>query len=502
MKRSNEHIVTSPNGEYIDKNPTKDLTTLKQLYEKRIASLYEQIGKIYEKVCKDEIIEAMKGNKTSSEYIDKRIKEIILQNTTSERELFIEELIEELSSTKDEITALKESIKCMENDIRTKAIVKSKEVCNTAILQEEIAILNKKLIEERNDKEKLINEVKFDAKDTRIKHDKECEVLKNEIKTLNRKLEESYQEIISSRKGKNNMKLQESEFKHQIRTLEENNKALFNEYNNSKNMAKKNEELLIIKYNDQLNLEKLAIDENYKKIIKEKDDIIYKLNNKGQQIKALYEKKLQEVSLENNNEKCIIQTEIKKLNDVITNLNHEIAYNESTIKDLKHSHEVTISEFTKNISKLHEEHENENCNKEMELQHRIAEEQSKNANEIERLNEGFKAELEKKIFEVRAEGQKNLEKEKEAAMEMKAMIEDKITKEFVSLRIHIETIEEERKKGRELLKNEIAKLNSEHEKELLMKITNIEADKNKEIKGHYLTGSEARTTCWVLFGRK
>lgn len=77
---------------------------LKKLYDERVNSLYNNIKSIAGKFEGDEILNTMKHDSISNEFITQRVKEIIDINLTKEKEEILKKLIEELAEAKARVS--------------------------------------------------------------------------------------------------------------------------------------------------------------------------------------------------------------------------------------------------------------------------------------------------------------------------------------------------------------------------------------------------------------
>jgi len=79
---------------------------LKMLYDERIKGLYQEVKLTVQKLGNDEILQTMKKDAISSEYISQRINEVIDENLHMEKEETIKRLNEDLAESKSKINLL------------------------------------------------------------------------------------------------------------------------------------------------------------------------------------------------------------------------------------------------------------------------------------------------------------------------------------------------------------------------------------------------------------
>ena len=88
---------------------------LKKLYDERVNSLYNNIKNIASKFEGDEILNTMRHDAISNDYISQRVKEIIDVNLTKEKEELFKKLSEELADARSKLAQKDHFI----NDLKT-----------------------------------------------------------------------------------------------------------------------------------------------------------------------------------------------------------------------------------------------------------------------------------------------------------------------------------------------------------------------------------------------
>ena len=68
---------------------------LKQMYEMRIQGLNESIKEAYKLVQGDDLIDTMRQDQTSEEFVSQRVKEIIEECISNDREILVDKLSQE-----------------------------------------------------------------------------------------------------------------------------------------------------------------------------------------------------------------------------------------------------------------------------------------------------------------------------------------------------------------------------------------------------------------------
>lgn len=94
-------MKNSPQAKY--SSPLRNLTTLDALYDFRLENIKSTIQNVYSKLLKDEVFLKFKNEKASLEHINERVKEIFREVFSDEREEFLEDLIKNFSSLKNQL---------------------------------------------------------------------------------------------------------------------------------------------------------------------------------------------------------------------------------------------------------------------------------------------------------------------------------------------------------------------------------------------------------------
>lgn len=92
---NNEYILTS--SQNIQEFSDEKYYQLKKLYDERISSLYNNIKLIASKFDNDEILNTMKNDAISNEFIHQRLKEIVDESVISEKEELLKKYNEEIA---------------------------------------------------------------------------------------------------------------------------------------------------------------------------------------------------------------------------------------------------------------------------------------------------------------------------------------------------------------------------------------------------------------------
>lgn len=79
---------------------------LKQVYETRVQTLSEGIKDAFKLIQNDDLIETMRQDKTSEEFVNQRVKEIIEECINNDRESLIERLSQEVAELRGEYMKL------------------------------------------------------------------------------------------------------------------------------------------------------------------------------------------------------------------------------------------------------------------------------------------------------------------------------------------------------------------------------------------------------------
>ena len=233
---------------------------LKKLYDERVNSLYNNIKLIASKFDNDDILNTMKNDAISNEFIHQRLKEIIDETLSKEKEDLLKKLNEEIAelrakllikdqslnemkmknnSTKEEFEVkINQLQQIMNNDYQSYKVQEN----TTKSLQNEIENLHKnyeyemkKISEENNSKcVKLNNEL------TKLQND-----YNNMIDTFKvsmnfkQKCEEKFKILINENEDKiNSLQKENGDFKLEFERLQKVISVLEIDYNNAENTVK------------------------------------------------------------------------------------------------------------------------------------------------------------------------------------------------------------------------------------------------------------------------
>ncbi len=75
---------------------------LKQLYEMRLQGLNESIKEAFRLVQSDDLIDTMRQDQTSEEFVNQRVKEILEECITNDREALVDKLSQENADLRSE----------------------------------------------------------------------------------------------------------------------------------------------------------------------------------------------------------------------------------------------------------------------------------------------------------------------------------------------------------------------------------------------------------------
>ena len=85
---------------------TDRFKNIQMLYEERLKHMQQQIKQICYKIQNDDIANTMKESYVSQEFLADRIKEIIQETLVNEKEMLIEQNMQEIAYLKTEIASL------------------------------------------------------------------------------------------------------------------------------------------------------------------------------------------------------------------------------------------------------------------------------------------------------------------------------------------------------------------------------------------------------------
>ena len=443
---------------------------LKRQYDNRLQALHEQIAKMHEVISQDEILSTMKGNETSKAYMGQRIKEIVDENITAEREVQIQQLMQDLTFTQIEKSKLEKSLQVAElerNELHRliEEMEREKGECeqHNVILEEQVNKLQNEIKEANAQFELIMKTAQNEAREMSTQHQENYTAIKRESLILEQRLENSLRELEVSRREAEETSKGIERFKRKYKMLEDEYNVLSEENARLKETESKvEEEAKILKSLNfecslrlkQLNEEKKQAEDNAKKAIQEKDELLEKFNCYGDQLQKSNAETLEAILAKHKEKRIKFQKKIIELKEIISKREEELLQQKKAMQGLKEVYENTITELHEDIKRVRDEWEHKTYEQKIEYQRQLAEEQSRSALQISHLNEEYQQALEGRIAEIQEEAQTQIDKAKVAQTEIQALFEERmrnIEMSYVPMKDYEEAMEMEKKKHKEVL---------------------------------------------------
>ena len=109
----------------LEKEYNARLNQLKSMYELRIQSFQDTLKSIFMLIQKDELLDAMKQDEASEEFMNQRVREIIDDCLYNDREIMIEKLTYQYSHLKVELSKIEQE----NNRVIIKYLSNTNELC-------------------------------------------------------------------------------------------------------------------------------------------------------------------------------------------------------------------------------------------------------------------------------------------------------------------------------------------------------------------------------------
>lgn len=436
------------------------------------------------------ILSTMKDSAISEEYVGQRVQEIIEENLTAERELYIQQLTHELSLCQSKLSKLekvlegfqseREALQSLLEGERRRADSTSA-YRSTDLLEEQVGKLQRELAEANVRFETLVSSTKSEAREISFRYRNECERLKQQVADANASLEESVRELDKLRSEYEEAQGLARRLKERVAELEGEHHLMLKDYKSLKNLTGGGERLAKeLEYEESCRKLERAVRDSER----EKAEMLDRLNAYNEEAKRSHEENIAKIMKEQKGQRQQLKKKVLELSNTIKSLESELMDHKRSTQDLKQSYEAKVAALNTEIVRLKEEAAQKIHESEMELQRRITEEQSKSAMEISQLHEEFQTKLDAKVAELMASAEEQLARAKSSQVEMASMLGERvesIEKTSVPLRKYEEDVQEERKKAKELIAKEKVSLKETHEKEIEVRLASAEANKELEI---------------------
>ncbi|KAL4511780.1 hypothetical protein ABPG72_012625 [Tetrahymena utriculariae] len=481
------------------------INSMRELYEMRFQTLQETIRDVYEKVIKDDLIQTMKDNPISQEYIHQRVRELFEEIVLSEREV----IIDKLSS---QYTFLKAEFSKLENEKRRELQQHDEEMEESARI---INMLKEDLHKERQNRQfyeqefqrmqKKMNEVTEQFEDALIKKEQKLqdklEQEQNQVIQLTQKfndLEREYDQLI---KSQNQIFSENQELKQrgEMMKADLSEKQLeLNTYKIDLNTAEDKIKQQL-KLNDNLKLEISQLSSRYNQLMEENTHLNMELENtkldattiesqmqqkfqhaqqnlqkgqeylekvkqKNKQKLEAYKNKIIEYKQRNQEAEQIIRQLKQEQNEEKDKSQKSLSNWERILQETKIEYERKIEEIH-NVSQM-----------------KFDENQRRHDEYLQELQLHYQETMNQKIDDIKNESNLEIDQLRYQERQLKQMLEEKLNqlqKDYISKSLHDE-IMDEKKKSIEKMKQDFDHFLSEFKKETELKNEQIELRKNKE----------------------
>jgi Chromosome segregation ATPases len=228
----------------LEKEYNQRYTQLRNLYEMRIQAMQDSLKNAFKLVQGDELIETMKNDATSEEFINQRVKEIIEEVLYNEREVLIEKLSQQHALLRTEFIKLEQEhnrlideYKEMETELTRKLEEihhhYETEIKNREFFESEVQTLRKNIQEITQNYEDTIKRREEQWNTKSQKDASDLGALKEKLNAVENNLKRSQEEIEEYKKQLNNQKNKLAEKDYEIHTLKLDKNTLENRIKDS-----------------------------------------------------------------------------------------------------------------------------------------------------------------------------------------------------------------------------------------------------------------------------
>ena len=319
---------------------------------------------------------------------------------------------------------------------------------------------------------------------TMAKH--EANLLVSQVDDMNKELEATRKNCDDLYKTVEKQKKEMISLENEYKDLDESNKKLKESYRlmESEHNALKSVNFECGMRMKQLDDEKKRSEQRSKNAEKEKEELLEKFNNYGDQLQKANTETMEKLINKQKAKRTKLQQKIVELKGTIAKLEETIGQHQKILTETKISYEKTITELHEDMKRIKNEWEHRVYEQDLECQRKIAEQQSQYALQISQLQEEYKQIMDNKLAEIQAESQEQITQAKNSEIEIKSIFDSKIQaldKEYVPIKKHENEIEEERKKAKESIETAIMSMREEYEKEFQSRLMNADDLKAKEM---------------------
>ncbi|CAI2377481.1 unnamed protein product [Moneuplotes crassus] len=425
--------------------------------DKSMAAHYE--NKIKDIVTNDEIIQALKNNPTSTEFISERVKEIVEETIVADKERQIQELLGEMEILKQEVAKYDQRLSEIKHHQATQdSEIETKYKIENQRLQQQLAELNdqvkyfdssQRFENQRSQKDKAVFEEEIQRLSEKLgSTTRDNEALKSQINELNSDCQTMQRLYKILEQNHEKLKIDFSEKNEELKTT----------LSESNNFQTSNFELALqVK---QLEEELVRIGQSKETIENAKGELLQKFNQYGSVIQKECEDKILACKNKYKDKKEKLVEKILSQKQKIDQFNHQ-----------KGQYEDTISGFKEDIKRVKQEWENKLYYEQLEFEKKISELTSKHKHEINQMQEEIQKAYEEKISEIEGDNEQEIEAHKREVDNLKELL-DKSQQEIDDLRERNHQF-----KNLEIEKNEELKQITESiENELYSRIEEIEVE--------------------------
>eukprot|EP00347_Sterkiella_histriomuscorum_P016301 403353710 len=457
----NSHISISQQNHSQDRS-----VNIQTLYQERLNHMQSQLKNIYTRIANDDIANTMKENSVSQEFIYDRIKEIIEEALINEKEMQIEKCLQEIAQLK---TELAQTQVVLQNQSQVPGQYQE-------ILEKQDVKL--KYYEQENQKLKEnVFQLSSGFKQTDEHYSSILQQKEDELKFCKQQFKQSQAQIdnyelqlMDKSKTQGQMQQELYQIKRLYETLQEEFQKKIQKFDTVQNQCQEqNNELGIQQETSQI-------------FDKEKQDLLEKFNNFGEQLQKQQLQELEKAKQQFQNKLSHYKSKINNLKSKHELYEQELEKERAVQYNLKSSFDSIIQQMKEDMRRIKDEWENRLHDEELEHQRSIVAQQSQHSIQIQNMKNECTLIFDQKVSQIQLESQKENERIRRECDDLKYNLDSKvksIEQEYIKISKHEEILNSELQNCESTLSDKIKKVKEQMQNEIVQRLEEKELEREK-----------------------
>nr|AAB61088.1 unknown [Oxytricha fallax] len=486
--KSNFEPVNSHNISISQQNHSQDRSVnIQTLYQERLNHMQSQLKNIYTRIANDDIANTMKENYVSQEFIYDRIKEIVEEALINEKEMQIEKSLQEIAQLKTELA-------------QTQVVLQNQSSVPgqyQEILEKQDAKL--KYFEQENQKLKEnVVQLSTGFKQTDDHYSTILQQKEDELKFCKQQFKQSQAQIdnyeiqmMDKQKSQGQMQQELYQIKRLYEMLQEEFQKKIQKFDTVQNQyQEQNNELGIVKaqnFEMQLQIQKMISEfqqqqETSQIFDKEKQDLLEKFNNFGEQLQKQQLQELEKAKEQFQNKLSHYKSKINDLKSKHELYEQELEKERAVQYNLKSSFDIIIQQMKEDMRRIKDEWENRLHDEELEHQRHIVAQQSQHSIQIQNMKNECTLIFDQKVSQIQLESQKENERIRRECDDLKYTLDSKVKSielEYIKISKHEEILNSELQNCESTLTDKIKKVKEQMQNEIVQRLEEKELEREK-----------------------